>query len=553
VKKKGLLVFLIIFGSLFQLSTVFRSGGHCQLGICFWGPNSHDGVWHLSLINQTLRHIPPRMPTFAGGVIKNYHWGYNLLAGLVSKTLPFSVADVHFRVLPFLFTLLLGYLSFKLGILITKSFWVGFWFVFLNYFAGSLGWLATLARNGVVGGESLFWSMQSSSFLLNPPYAMSVIFLLIGIILLKKWEKNLSYFKIILLGLIFGLLINIKAYSAVLFFLSLATSLLIFRKTDREKGLIGLVSLMISAVVWLLWQKQGKSPFIFEPLWFIRTMFEAQDRLFAPRLGQVWWALKDNWLVSPRFWILASGGIVIFLLGNFGTRLAGLVKFKKSFWDLFFTGFIFWGVLIPTVFVQKGTAWNTIQFLYYGLFFSNWFLAKLLASLTRREAKSLLVLSFLVLPILPTNWSVFKNYFTLKPSAYISQKELEGLELLSRKEDGFVLTYPYNPFAKKGKEPPLPLYLYETTAYVSAFSGKQVFLEDEMNLEITGFPWRERRAEAEKFFSSRDRVWARGFLLNNRIDYIYLVNDQRFSLEEGDLGVKMIFNNGQVRIYQVER
>ena len=72
-----------------------------------------------------------------------------------------------------------------------------------------------------------------------------------------------------------------------------------------------------------------------------------------------------------------------------------------------------------------------------------------------------------------------------------------------------------------------------------------------MNLEITGYPWQKRLEDSKKFFTTYDRIWARGFLLNNKIDYIYLVNDQKFNLQLGDLGLKQLFNNGQVRIYQV--
>ena len=100
---------------------------------------------------------------------------------------------------------------------------------------------------------------------------------------------------------------------------------------------------------------------------------------------------------------------------------------------------------------------------------------------------------------------------------------------------------------------PIPLYAYETTSYVSAFSGHQTFLEDEMNLDITGFDWQSRLKEEKDFFTSQNKFQARGFLINNNISYIYLVNNQSFSLSLEDLQIDQIFNNGQVKIYQVRR
>ena len=48
--------------------------------------------------------------------------------------------------------------------------------------------------------------------------------------------------------------------------------------------------------------------------------------------------------------------------------------------------------------------------------------------------------------------------------------------------------------------PPRPLYLYDSTAYISAFSAQPSYLSDEVNLDITGYNWESRRREVEKFF-----------------------------------------------------
>ncbi|MFA5750177.1 MAG: hypothetical protein WC895_03065, partial [Candidatus Shapirobacteria bacterium] len=98
------------------------------------------------------------------------------------------------------------------------------------------------------------------------------------------------------------------------------------------------------------------------------------------------------------------------------------------------------------------------------------------------------------------------------------------------------------------------LYAYETTSYVSAFSQKPTFLEDEMNLDITGFDWQSRKIESDKFFTSQDKFFTRGFLINNQISYIYLVNNnQSFKIDSNDIQVDIIFNNSQIKIYKVRK
>ena len=162
-----------------------------------------------------------------------------------------------------------------------------------------------------------------------------------------------------------------------------------------------------------------------------------------------------------------------------------------------------------------------------------------------------LVLLVLLL-IIPGNIGSLRNYFGWPPPAAVFKEEKEALDFLKKEKQGVVLTFPYDKYQKDHyKKTPLPVYIYESTAYVSAFSLKQSFLADEVNLNISGYDWRERRDEVIKFFESEDKLWARGFLLNNQIAYIYLVEDQKINLSEEDLGVSLIFNNQKVKIYQV--
>ncbi|MBU1066579.1 hypothetical protein KKE60_02170, partial [Patescibacteria group bacterium] len=95
------------------------------------------------------------------------------------------------------------------------------------------------------------------------------------------------------------------------------------------------------------------------------------------------------------------------------------------------------------------------------------------------------------------------------------------------------------------------LYLYESTAYVSAFSEKIVYLEDEVNLDITGYDWRGRREKVELFLKIPNQEEARSFLEENNISYIYWIIGQRAILGESQLGITKIFENSEVDIFAV--
>ena len=119
---------------------------------------------------------------------------------------------------------------------------------------------------------------------------------------------------------------------------------------------------------------------------------------------------------------------------------------------------------------------------------------------------------------------------------------------------GTVLTYPYDSIAAKQAEanPPRPLYLYESTAYVAAFSKQPVYLEDEVNLNITNYSWHDRRQQSLDFFATADESLARKFLTDNSISYIYLAEVAKYRPRLSDTQLEMtnIFENSQVAIWK---
>ena len=71
-----------------------------------------------------------------------------------------------------------------------------------------------------------------------------------------------------------------------------------------------------------------------------------------------------------------------------------------------------------------------------------------------------------------------------------------------------------------------------------------------MNLEIMGVFWQSRRTLEEQFFTSYDEEWAKNFLQDNKIRYVYLTGNQHFEAGDAQLGLKKIFENGEVKIYE---
>lgn len=552
-----------------------KSGLVYSFGMGFWGPNGHDGIWHIALINQ-LAKGSLEMPTFAGETIKNYHLFYDALLAFIHRITNIPAQTLYFQIFPPIVAVLVGWLTYKFVLEWRKSKTQALWAIFFVYFGGSWGWLVTWVRDGGFGGESMFWANQGISTLINPPYAMSLVFLLFGILLLLKLQKKFSILHFLFTILVFGVLIQIKAYAGILALEGLLaisiwrSSLSFFRISKNTLSLcsdrvktwaIFFGSLLVALLLFSPTNRNTGSLLVFNPFWFPETMVSFPDRFYWPTLASAISSYKSggNLIKLIPAEIVA---LLIFWFGNLGTRvIKEVLVFKWMMqWrkldsiQIFLTAMIIAGVILPLLFIQKGNPWNTIQFLYYSLFFSGILagiaVAEWIEAQKRYMARVGIPVVIIAILTLPTTFNtLFNHYLPQRPPAAIPREELTALEFLKRQPNGTVVTYPFNPELRKNWEPPQPLWVYETTSYVSAFSEKSVFLEDEMNLEITGYSWRGRRNTADLFFKGTEKDVVERFLEDSRISYIYLVGSQNLPIKLDS--VQEIYNTGGVRIYRV--
>lgn len=563
IRKNIKIILLILLGGLSWSLTMMKSGLIYSFGMGFWGANGHDGVWHISLINSLARGTL-EMPVFAGSQIKNYHIGFDLILALIHNLTSISSVTLYFQIVPPILAILTGVVTYMFIKVWRKSEREALWAVFFVYFGGDLGWIVTLIRDGKLGGESMFWSQQAISTLINPPFALSVILIFLGLILIIKQKTRKSFLYLTLSILIFGTLIEIKAYAGILvlggLFVAGVFEYIKERKSTYLKIFLG--SLVVSLVIFFILYKGSSNPFIFQPFWFLDTLF-ASDRFDWSKFysALINYKLAHNWVKLIPAYVLA---FVVFWIGNMWTRLFKEIKVFKwvkdvkniSSLDVFVISIILAGGIIPMFFIQEGTPWNTIQFFYYSLVFSGVLGGVAIEEFLKSKSKSVVfMVGFAVVVLtLPTTVSTLvNNYIPSRPPAKVSKSELTALDFLSKQKEGVVLAFPFDKVAAQKAEsnPPRPLYLYDSTAYVSAFSNHPVFLEDEVNLNITGFDWRMRRSEVEKFLNTLNQNEARKFLKDNSILYIYWLKPQKAKLGESQLGLLKIFEDSEVDIYKV--
>lgn len=554
---------LILAGVIFQVLPVFRSGSQTPYGLGFWGPNAHDGVWHLALVNELIKNVPPNSPILAGQMLKNYHYFYDLLIALTAEFSGISTASLIFRLYPILFSLLLGVGGYILSMKLYNSFKAGLLGIYLVYFAGSFGWIVEYIHQGHIGGESAFWANQPVSFNLNPPFAISLVILTAFLYLLSEFLDKSSkryVFGLIILG---ASLISFKLYAFILLILTLfvfgLARLIFFKKSDVIFIFVGVLATGILVLIPNYSLSSlfltGTSVFVFAPFWFIHSMIDSPDRVGWTRLTltRMVGLESGNWVKFIGAEVL---GLIIFIGGNLGVRIIGLLqlvnfKITRPKPGVFISIFTLISFVLPLIFIQSGNPWNTIQFFYYGMFFFALWAGVSLEFLFNKLGFIGKPLVVMLLFIAPINALVTANsYLYPIPNVVLSFDEQQALEFLSTQEAGNVLTHPYDTNLKKRYQGSLPVSVYETSSYVSAFSNQQTFLEDTIQQDILQTDYKQRLSDANLFFKTAGKDWSDKFIKEGNIKYIYLPDLFEVKLDAEDLDLKEIYKNNSVKIYQ---
>ncbi len=548
---------VILIGSISWLLTQIKNGLLFNYGYGYWGPNGHDAIWHLQLITSLTQSVPPQNFSFAGEPLENYHYFFDLLLAKMVTLFGIDPQHLLFRFVPVLLSICIGLLVYHLTVLLAlklhyqKAKLAGLVALFFIYFGGSFGWVISFIRSRSFGGETTFWAQQSISTLLNPPFAISLLLLFAGIYI--YYSVNFSHRKEalqkeLLLILVWGVLIEFKAYAGILLLGSLGI-ITLFKLVKKQWwfALVSFLILAVSLLVFLPNNANSNGLISFSPLWLVQTMVESEDRLGWARLlitmqSGVWY----------KVWGAYGIGITVFILGNLGLRVISLFDLKpyRNFGLLVLISLL--GTVLPLLFLQEGTGWNIVQFFYYTLMIQAIFVGLVVAHWWHRIPKITgpMLLILLIVFTIPTSLNTLSQHLPKRPPAKLSTLEIEGLSTLSKQPDGDVLSPSFDEKWTSEFAAPKPLFAYTATSYVSAFSQKPTFIADTINLDILGVDYKGRINTTKEILKGTTN--SHQLLMNNHISYLYIPKRTGVTIDEGKLGVEKVFENDEVRIYKVK-
>lgn len=547
-KKELFLGFLLLLGTLAQTSLLFESGRFIpEKGMLF--KEARDSMWHLGLTAELVRKVPPIHPGHAPLPLTNYHYLYNLFVASIHLISGLSLLDLSFRLVPFLISFLFGLSTFIFARAWFKKFAVAVLAVFFAYFCGSFAFFIPIWRPGSFWQESSFWVSQPFTMLINPPFASSLVVFTTASFCLWEFLKKRSSSYIPVLVLLFGSLLGFKVYAGIvalgaLFCLAITE---VFKKRDFSLLKLSLFSFLFSLVLFLP-NNAGSATsgfLVFSPGWYLRAMVESPDRVYIPDwvLREETFAYYGNWFGILRLRVLE---FLIFVAGNLGVRILGLLavfktllgtkKIAKIDFFLFFALLI--AFLPPMLFLQKGSIANTIQLLYYFLAILNFYAALFVFNFLSRKPTFVKTFFLILIVVLAVPTSVKHFWENLEsPGSFISPAEMKAIDALkTTPRDSIIL---------------LSASARNTNSmYVCALSERRTYYSDRLMSENTLKDFKKREELINKFFTTSDKNWAKSFLLEKGIDYVYLYGKEKMSVQPKNLDLKEFFKNEEVTVFQ---
>lgn len=397
---KVALILGILTLSLILSSFSFYQGFNPKGDLLIYSNQTHDALWHIALMESLKTSIPPENPVYSGETLKGYHYFTDILWNILSAITLTSSIDLYLKVSPILLALGLSLSTYWLLYKALKDKLTAFLGTILALLGSGFAYL-------VGGGQSVFWLDQPINWLSNQQLVLSII--IINIILTLILVSFKKYW--LLVGVLTGLLTGIKIYGLV----SILPGLTLFsfyhflkERDIRYLGSLGLTAL-VSLVTLLFVGSNSKFPFIFEPLWFIKTMYEGENRLNI----QEWELRRQTFLAHnnyPRLALMWGEGLLIFLFGNFGLKVLGIfgvLKTKPKPFYLSLFSIIITSIIFPLLFIQKGVVWNSIQFMHYAQVPLVILLISGLQILVKSQSLKITILITLILISLPTTYSTF--------------------------------------------------------------------------------------------------------------------------------------------------
>jgi hypothetical protein len=529
-----------------------------------------DDIVHLAYINELIHHFPPENPGFAGIPLLGYHFFYDFLIASFQRVSILPVEMLYFHAFPLLVSFLWAFGVYEFVTAWQKKVSAGLWAVFFTLFGGSFAFILRFQGHKEASLASSFGIDQPATALLNPPFAISIVLIIVALTIIYEYQSTKKYNWLWLLGFVVGMVPMFKIYAGIILFAGfgiLVISEILNRKYKVIIPFIG--AILITIVTFGIFSGKGNS-LIWAPLW-------APHKVLSEKLP--WYGFTEKQYTYYRLNVIKGifqiefDGLVIFILGNLGTRIIGLIiakivwlKSRKapSLIAIIITVLGLVSISIPLFYLQSGKVFEIIQFAWYYPFFVSLFAAGGLGYLSQKNIPRVITVLLILLIVIFTIPSAYENYtgniIPLLKSG--SRVDLSGdkwqiytfLKTNGNYEDT-LLEVPDSLPSVDG----VNLWYRKSLPFYAAFGNKRTYLNSQ-NIDFTNLDIESRMIftadiiQSQSLLPSESSLSAtlshvKNGLLTNQIKYI--VSQTKLTRLEKNNTLKFLKDFGNTQIYLV--
>jgi hypothetical protein len=526
-----------------------------------------DDMWHLALIREFAFRFPPHIPTYSGVPLTGYHFFYDFLLAKISEFFAISPFSLHFHLFSVFTAVLWGLGTYVLLFVWTKRRSTALVGVFLTMFGGNFAYLYYFAGHTQVSLADGLGIMQPAYSIYNPPFSLSIVFILFALIALYYFLQTRQKLYLILIVLAAGLLPMTKIYGAMVFFpgfVIVAAWDFLRKKFDSFIALLA-IGVFFLATYGIFVGEQGG--LIWFPLWapigILRSFswYNFDNKIYVYTHQGVLHGLIETY----------AYGLFVFLILDLGTRILGIlllpityfrqiIKRKPpSLFSLSVLIMLVISIFIPLFFIQTGKVFEIIQLGSYYLFFCSLFATLGFGILFSLRFRLAFIVQTILLVILfsftiCSSFVIYKGIFDNQQKRVSLDSPYYQALFFLQKRGTYMDTVLELPSHEIGANMSGLRYWYNNSSpIVTSFANKQTFLSS-TGIDFKGMDTKTRMSDIIMVLQYRDdatnvnKSVATNVLKTNHIRFIF--SPYAFDSLLQIPGVKKIYDRGYV-IYQV--
>jgi len=393
----------------------------------------------------------------------------------------------------------------------------GVWAVLLIMISSNFYYLAPRFFPLAADWPSVAWVDVYSTLGVNYPLTVSFSILCVVWLLLRAARPPAG-----LIAFLVATLVLVKSHTALSLVGALGLVGIYYWLTRRDSQWLLMSVMAALGLFGLTWFILGATAqaLVWEPFWFIRTMFTSPERLNFSQ-----WELARQYLLAHPGYLglirLYGTGLFWFLFFNLGPLIIGLLASKRQ---PLIAGLSLTALGLTLAFVYSGTAIVTIQFFYPLVLALGLGTAVVLTQLPRRFSLALGIGLWLLL--LPGVGYTQASYRVASTPVTVPPDRLELASFLSRQPPGIMLLHPR----------------FRNGSWFTAYSAKPAFLGDFQTLPPLGVDFAARENLAAAVFGCTRTPLDLGVR--------YIVAAPGTCLDHQP-GVRLLFSTSEGLVYQV--